>query len=49
MRAGQQLEVVATDAGSARDIPAYIGMSSHRLVSQLEDHGEFHFVIECGG
>jgi len=49
MSAGQELEVIATDAGSARDIPAYLGMSSHTLVSQSEHHGEFRFVIKCGG
>lgn len=49
MTEGQQLEVVATDAGSARDIPAYLGMSCHRLISQSEHHGEFRFVIRCGG
>lgn len=49
MTAGQELEVIATDAGSARDIPAYIGMSSHTLVSQSEHNGELRFVIKCGG
>lgn len=49
MTAGQELEVVATDTGSARDIPAYLGMSVHRLVSQSEHNGEFRFVIKCGG
>ncbi|MET4024588.1 tRNA 2-thiouridine synthesizing protein A [Marinobacter sp. MBR-99] len=49
MTAGQELEVIATDSGSARDIPAWLGMSSHTLVSQSEHHGEFRFVIKCGG
>ncbi|WP_303289392.1 sulfurtransferase TusA family protein [Marinobacter sp. SS5-14b] len=49
MSAGQQLEVIATDAGSARDIPAYIKLSAHELLSHTEDNGEYRFVIKCGG
>ncbi|MDV2079433.1 sulfurtransferase TusA family protein [Marinobacter xestospongiae] len=48
MVAGQQLEVLATDPGSARDIPAYLAMSDHRLISQSETEGRYRFVIECG-
>ncbi|WP_372965427.1 sulfurtransferase TusA family protein [Marinobacter sp.] len=49
MVAGEQLEVIATDAGSARDIPAYIKLSAHELISHAEDNGEYRFVIKCGG
>tara|TARA_B100002019_G_scaffold273530_1_gene269689 strand:- start:322 stop:564 length:243 start_codon:yes stop_codon:yes gene_type:complete len=49
MAAGERLEVIATDAGSARDIPAYIKLSAHELLSYKEDNGEYRFVIECGG
>ena len=49
MSPGEQLEVLATDAGSNRDIPAYVAMSPHRLVSQSESNGVYRFMIECGG
>ena len=49
MAAGERLEVIATDSGSARDIPAYIKLSAHELLSNKEDNGEYRFVIKCGG
>lgn len=49
MSPGQELEVIATDAGSARDIPAFLRLSSHELVSSSEQGGNFIFVIKCGG
>ncbi|MDX1754856.1 MAG: sulfurtransferase TusA family protein [Marinobacter sp.] len=48
MKPGQLLEVVATDAGSARDIPAFIKLSCHELVSCTESDGCYRFVIRCG-
>mgnify|MGYP000545430836 FL=1 len=49
MSPGQELEVIATDAGSARDIPAFLELSSHELVRTSEHGGCFTFVIKCGG
>ncbi|NMT63850.1 sulfurtransferase TusA family protein [Marinobacter orientalis] len=49
MAPGQELEVIATDAGSARDIPAFLRLSCHELVSSSEQGGCFTFVIKCGG
>jgi len=49
MSPGEQLEVIATDAGSARDIPAFLELSRHRLVNSSENDGHYTFVIECGG
>ena len=49
MAPGEELEVIATDSGSARDIPAFIELSSHELVSQSEADGQYRFVIKCGG
>lgn len=48
MSPGQELEVIATDAGSARDIPAFLKLSSHELMSSSEADGCYHFVIRCG-
>ena len=49
MQEGQVLEVVATDAGSARDIPAYVALSPHTLLRMLEQGERYTFFIRCGG
>ena len=49
MAAGEVLEVVATDTGSARDIPAFLSLTRHELVSSSEEEGQFTFVIKCAG
>ncbi len=48
LSAGALLEVTATDAGSARDIPEYLRQSSHELVRREQDEREFRFLIRCG-
>jgi tRNA 2-thiouridine synthesizing protein A len=48
LRAGQLLEVIATDSGSANDIPAYLRQSCHALVRMGESKGCYYFVIRCG-
>ena len=48
MNPGQCLRVVATDPGSARDIPAFLALSSHQLESQEEGDGRWVFLIRCG-
>lgn len=45
---GQVLEVIATDASSARDIPAYLGQSCHELVRCHEHPGRWVFQIRRG-
>lgn len=50
---GQLLAVVASDAGSVRDIPEYVRQSSHELVRQgarevANGVTEYHFLIRCG-
>ncbi|MGF2735040.1 sulfurtransferase TusA family protein [Marinobacter sp. DUT-1] len=49
MSPGEELEVIATDSGSARDIPAFLALSNHTLVNSTEANGEYRFVIKCGG
>lgn len=49
MSPGNELEVIATDAGSARDIPAFLKLSKHELVTSSEADGRYRFVIKCGG
>lgn len=45
---GEQLEVVATDPGSARDIPAFIALSAHHLVESAVNGSQYRFIIRCG-
>lgn len=46
MEPGDQLEVITTDAGSARDFPVYLRQINSRLLSLEERMDEFHFIIE---
>jgi TusA-related sulfurtransferase len=48
LQPGQLLEVTASDAGSARDIPNYLRQSPHRLVQHREASGEYCFLIRRG-
>lgn len=48
MAPGEQLEVVATDPGSARDIPAFIALSAHQLVNSGVYGSQYRFTIRCG-
>lgn len=48
LASGELLEVTATDAGSARDIPEYLRHSSHELVRREQGEYEFRFLIRCG-
>jgi len=45
---GERLLVKTTDPGAERDIPAYLGQSSHQLVRQAHKNGELWFLVECG-
>lgn len=44
--AGGLVQVLATDAGAARDFPAFTALSGHTLLRQVEaGNGELEFVI----
>ena len=45
---GEQVEIVATDAGFARDASAWCDMTGNRLVGSHEDKGRYTVVIEKG-
>ncbi|WP_233266342.1 sulfurtransferase TusA family protein [Cobetia sp. L2A1] len=46
MVAGEQLEVLASDAGAWGDIPAYLALSDHSLISREETaSGDYRFLI----
>ena len=43
---GQIIHVIASDPGSAKDIPAWLALTGHELQSQYRDEeGRCHFVI----
>ncbi len=48
MEVGQVLKVEATDAGSRRDIPAFVDLTSHELLKQEEEAELFIFYILKG-
>lgn len=48
MQAGQVIKVVSTDAGSWRDIPAFVELTKHQLVKQNQDDQQFTFLIKKG-
>lgn len=49
MEPGDILEVLATDAGSWRDIPAYLSRAPHQLLEQDDtETGQFRFLIQRG-
>lgn len=48
MAAGEVLEVVASDPGSLRDIPAFIKLSYHELMAVDEAPECYRFLIRCG-
>lgn len=49
MAAGEVLLVIASDSGSARDIPAYLSLTGHELVSSSEEGDRYTFMIKCAG
>ena len=48
MQPGQLLEVIASDPGSAQDIPAYLRQSNHQLVRSEATGHHYRFLICCG-
>lgn len=49
MAHGEVLVVIASDSGSARDIPAYLSLTQHELLSSSEKSGQYTFMIKCAG
>jgi tRNA 2-thiouridine synthesizing protein A len=48
LNAGDVLEVISTDRGSLRDLPAWAEGTGNRLIEQREEDGRFIFLIEKG-
>ena len=48
LETGDVLKVIATDAGSWRDIPAFVEISQHELLEKQELEEQFIFYIVKG-
>jgi tRNA 2-thiouridine synthesizing protein A len=46
LRAGQVLEVIATDEGIKTDLPAWCKMTGHEFIGVEEKDGEFHAYLK---
>jgi len=42
---GDELEVLSSDKGSAKDIPEWINKVGHEMVSSTEEEGVWHIVV----
>lgn len=43
---GSLVQVLATDAGAARDFPSFAQLSGHELLRQVKHGSEFEFVLK---
>ncbi len=46
MRSGEQLLVLATDAGSVRDFEVFSQQSGHKLLESSQEEGIYRHVLE---
>lgn len=46
VNAGDLVHVLATDAGAARDFPAFARLSGHALLQQVCEDGVYKFMIQ---
>lgn len=45
---GDKVQVLATDGGSWRDIPAFVSLTQHQMTSMQEADGVYVFIVEKG-
>lgn len=43
---GEELEVIATDPSTQRDIPKFCGFLGHQLLEQVEEQGTYRYRIQ---
>ena len=48
MTSGQVLHVIATDPGTAKDLPAFIKNSGNELLEFREEVGKFYYLLRKG-
>lgn len=49
LQAGDELEVVSTDPGAAKDIPAWCRVNGHKVLEVDEKNGEVIVVLRVDG
>lgn len=49
MSEGEQVEVIASDPATQRDIPKFCQFLGHELISQKEENDQFYYVIQKSG
>lgn len=42
---GDVLEIIATDAGTKKDIPSWCGRTGQTLLSMTEENGAIHYCV----
>lgn len=45
---GNEIELTATDAGSWRDIPAFVALTQHNILEAVAEGDTFRFVVLKG-
>ncbi len=48
LQSGEQLQVIADDPSTQRDIPKFCQFMDHQLIEQHNEDGRFIYVIEKG-
>jgi len=46
MAPGQVLKIIATDAGSIKDMQSFAAQTGHELLSSTEENGEYIFYMK---
>jgi len=46
LKAGERLEMIATDPGSVKDVQAWSRQTGHALVESRQDQEKYKFIVE---
>ncbi|MEK7717118.1 MAG: sulfurtransferase TusA family protein [Pseudomonadota bacterium] len=46
LKAGERLEMIATDPGSVKDVQAWSRQTGHTLVESRQDSEKYKFIVE---
>lgn len=45
LNVGDELELLSTDEGSAKDVPEWINKVGHQMISTSEENGVWHITV----
>lgn len=48
VQVGEVIEIIATDKGAMKDIPAWAQMGGHELIESREEGGVYRFYVRRG-